>query len=82
MNVMESVVVVVAQSTFPLPTLHFQSLTESNDTLTQVARQVCEQVQRGDIDADAIQVDTIARCYTSKSTRFLPHASRIRSVCL
>lgn len=54
------------QSTLPLPTIHFLSLIDCSQTLTKVAQTVCQQVKQGEITSDAIQIDNIDQCYTSK----------------
>lgn len=58
--------IVGQSSSLPLPTIHFLSLIDCSQTLTKVAQIVCQQVKQGEISSDAIQIDTIDRCYTSK----------------
>ncbi len=55
------------QSSLPLPTIHFLSLIDCSQTLTNVAQTLCQQVKQGEIISDSIQIDTIDRCYTSKN---------------
>ncbi|CAF1398688.1 unnamed protein product [Adineta ricciae] len=56
------------QSSLPLPTLHFLSLTDCSQTLTKVAQTLCQQVKQGEIKSDSIQVDTVDQCYTKLSS--------------
>ncbi|CAF3549702.1 unnamed protein product [Adineta steineri] len=56
------------QSSLPLPTIHFLSLIDCSQTLTQVAQTLCQQVKQGDIKCDSIQIDTVDHCYTKIST--------------
>ena len=57
----------LGQSSLPLPSIHFQSLADCSQTLIRVAQNLCEQVQQGQLTSDSIQIDTVDRCYTSKS---------------
>ncbi|CAF4448456.1 unnamed protein product, partial [Rotaria socialis] len=56
------------QSSQLLPTIHFLSLIDCSQTLTKVAQTVCQQVIENQLNCDAIQTDTIDRCYTKLST--------------
>ena len=56
----------LVQSSLPLPTIHFLSLTDCSQTLTKVAQILCQQVKQGEINSDSIKVDTVDHCYTSK----------------
>lgn len=60
-----------SSSSSSLPTLHFQSLLDSTQTLTRVAQNLCEQVQLGQLNSDSIQIDTVDRCYSSKKQTFV-----------
>lgn len=66
---------IVGQSSLPLPTIHFLSLIDCSQTLTKVAQSVCQQVKQGEISSDAIQIDTIDRCYTSNFIKHFFHRS-------
>ncbi|UJR32039.1 hypothetical protein I4U23_019507 [Adineta vaga] len=56
------------QSSLPLPTIHFLSLIDCSQTLTKVAQTLCQQVKQGEIESDAIKIETVDRCYAKFST--------------
>ena len=72
MNLVDKLVIelnlfhLLVESSSPLPTIHFQSLLDSNDTWTSVTRTLCEQVCEGQIYSDSIDVNTVDQQYTSK----------------
>jgi len=57
---------ILVQSSLPLPTIHFLSLSDCSQTLTKVAQTLCQRVKQGEIVSDSIKIDTIDRCYTSR----------------
>ncbi len=60
----------LVQSSLPLPIIHFLSLGDCSQTLTEVTQTLCQQVQQGEINSDSIQIDTIDRYYTSRKIPF------------
>ena len=60
---------ILVQSTFPLPTVHFLSLTDCSQTLAKVTQTLCERVKQNEIRPDSIQIDTVDYCFTSKKNR-------------
>ncbi|CAF2119547.1 unnamed protein product [Rotaria magnacalcarata] len=56
------------QSAQLLPTIHFLSLIDCSQTLTKVTQTLCRQVKENQLNCDAIQTDTIDRCYTQLAT--------------
>jgi hypothetical protein len=59
---------ILVQSSLPLPTIHFLSLTDCSQTLTKVAQTLCQQVKQGEINPDSIHIDTVDHCYTSRKS--------------